>query len=244
MDLVALAAGTNRQVIFRGEYINLKRGQLIMSERFLAARWKWDRGTVHRFLAFCLDERMIRYHRKNHRISIVTILNYRIYNPSKRTNATTESTTDATTDPTTTKKDIKKDIKNKEKPLLVRKIKKEYFELVDLLNEKMLENDPKAKIADTEDRRSQWANDFRLLIEQDQREIEEAREVLTWCQEDSFWQGNILSASKFRKQYGQLKLKKDRDRPKRKTDAEVLAEREAYGKQKEKEDRGRRKTRV
>jgi phage replication O-like protein O len=83
----------------------------------------------------------------------------------------------------------------------------DFFSLVDLLSEKMLENDRKAKVPKTEVQRSNWASSFRLLIEKDGREIEEVKKVLIWCQQDSFWKPNILSASKFRERYAQLKLK-------------------------------------
>lgn len=52
-----------------------------------------------------------------------------------------------------------------------------------------------------------WADDFRKTAELDDREIGEMTNVLDWCQKDSFWQNNILSPSKFRKQYDQLFLK-------------------------------------
>jgi phage replication O-like protein O len=88
-------------------------------------------------------------------------------------------------------------------------LKKEYFDLVDLLIERMRLNDPRARVLNTERQREEWANDFKRLIERDGRSMEEVREVLIWCQEDSFWRGNILSASKLRKQFTQLKLKKE-----------------------------------
>ena len=49
-----------------------------------------------------------------------------------------------------------------------------------------------------------WANSFRLAHEQDGRGWEEMARVLVWSQRDSFWQGNILSAKKFREKYDQL----------------------------------------
>lgn len=102
----------------------------------------------------------------------------------------------------------KEEKKEKFKKRLTTKIlKKEYFDLVNLLVEKMLLNDPKAKVPNTEKKRENWANDFRKLIELDGRSIQEIREVLIWCQEDNFWKSNILSAGSFRKRYPQLRLK-------------------------------------
>ena len=85
-------------------------------------------------------------------------------------------------------------------------LKQEFFDLVDLLIEKMLENDPNAKVPDTEKKREDWAHDFRLLIEKDNRQIQEVREILVWSQRDSFWKSNIHSAGKFREKFPKLRL--------------------------------------
>jgi hypothetical protein len=71
----------------------------------------------------------------------------------------------------------------------------------------MKQNDPLAKTPKTEKQREKWANEFRLLVEKDKRPIEEIKGVLEWCQGDSFWRTNILSAGSFRKQYPKLRLK-------------------------------------
>jgi hypothetical protein len=83
----------------------------------------------------------------------------------------------------------------------------EFYELVDLLVELMLQNDPKAKVPKTESQRYKWARDFRLLVERDERPVVEVRKVLIWGQNDSFWKGNILSPRKFREKYPALRSK-------------------------------------
>jgi len=101
LDLVAFAAGKDKEVLFRGESIRLKRGQILLSERFLAERWGWSRERVRRFLEICFRSDMIRDHRRDHRISVVSVVNYELYNPSKTTDKTTKQTTDETTGETT-----------------------------------------------------------------------------------------------------------------------------------------------
>ena len=56
-----------------------------------------------------------------------------------------------------------------------------------------------------------WADDFRKTVELDNREIDEVTKVLDWSQQDDFWQNNILSPAKFRKQYDQLYLKMNKE---------------------------------
>lgn len=52
-----------------------------------------------------------------------------------------------------------------------------------------------------------WGKEISKMIRIDKRDIVEIEKVINWCQSDSFWQNNILSADKFRKQYDQLALK-------------------------------------
>lgn len=53
----------------------------------------------------------------------------------------------------------------------------------------------------------QWRTAARLLLDRDSIEFDEAMRVLDWSQHDSFWQSNILSMPKFRKQFAQLQIK-------------------------------------
>ncbi|MGM0302148.1 hypothetical protein IGI66_001766 [Enterococcus sp. AZ048] len=46
-----------------------------------------------------------------------------------------------------------------------------------------------------------WADDIRKMIELDERDIGKVRRMIGWCQKDSFWSSNILSAKKLREKY-------------------------------------------
>lgn len=87
----------------------------------------------------------------------------------------------------------------------------------------MKQNDPNAKIPRTEKQCQEWANQFRLLVERDGRPIDEVKEVLIWSQGDSFWKGNILSATKLREKYAQLRLRmiEEQDKPKKTKELEL-----------------------
>ncbi|MCF6154876.1 MAG: hypothetical protein E3K36_06405 [Candidatus Brocadia sp.] len=52
-----------------------------------------------------------------------------------------------------------------------------------------------------------WVKHIDLMIRLDRRSPDEIEKVITWCQADSFWQNNILSTEKLRKQYDALYLK-------------------------------------
>ena len=55
----------------------------------------------------------------------------------------------------------------------------------------------------------QWANDVRLMREQDKRTDADIRATFTWANQDGFWRTNILSPAKLRKQFDQLTLKRE-----------------------------------
>ena len=55
-----------------------------------------------------------------------------------------------------------------------------------------------------------WAIHIGRLIRIDKRSEEEIMRVIKWSQQDDFWQNNILSTEKLRKQYGNLILKMNR----------------------------------
>ncbi|MDC7735501.1 hypothetical protein [Bacillus thuringiensis] len=70
------------------------------------------------------------------------------------------------------------------------------------LFEKIKGNNPKQK----EPNFDNWANEFRLMRERDNREPQEIKAVIDWCQADPFWQGNILSPKKLREKFDQLTI--------------------------------------
>lgn len=86
------------------------------------------------------------------------------------------------------------------------KFKQKHLELAKFLEKKIRENIPHHKItgkAYLED----WAKVFRLMEEADKLPFENIGKVLAWALSDEFWKLNILSADKFRKQYGRLEAK-------------------------------------
>lgn len=82
------------------------------------------------------------------------------------------------------------------------KFETRHLKLSELLYKKMQENNPNVKKPNLES----WANTFRLMMEQDNREGKEVQELILWTQQHHFWHKNILSADKLRKQYDRLLL--------------------------------------
>ena len=78
IDLLLLAAHTEREVSIRNITIHLKPGELAYSQRTLAERWRWHRNTVANFIKE-LEKRDMIYHRKTNITTIISIINWDIY---------------------------------------------------------------------------------------------------------------------------------------------------------------------
>ena len=77
------------------------------------------------------------------------------------------------------------------------------YDLSERLLGYILDRNPNFKKPDLQN----WAKEIDLIIRIDKRPTEQIRRVIDWCQSDDFWQNNILSVKKLRKQYDQLFLK-------------------------------------
>ena len=56
-----------------------------------------------------------------------------------------------------------------------------------------------------------WGQDMDKIIRLDNRTVGQLEEVIDWCQQDSFWQNNILSPATLRKQLDRLELQMSKD---------------------------------
>lgn len=77
------------------------------------------------------------------------------------------------------------------------------FLLANNLYKNILKNNPKQKYPNFQE----WAKHIDLMIRIDKRTEVEIREIIEWCQKDSFWYANILSTAKLREKYDQLYIK-------------------------------------
>ena len=103
--------------------------------------------------------------------------------------------------------EINKEIEiDKEKDSSCRKLKftDEQIDLSKFLLNRILLNKPNYKPPSNI---NIWANDMRLMIERDNRTVEQIKNVIEWCSDDGFWQTVILSASSLRKSFDKIESK-------------------------------------
>lgn len=68
----------------------------------------------------------------------------------------------------------------------------------------------------------EWAGSIDKMICFDNRRVDDIEAIIRWCQEERFWQNNILSTEKLRKQFDTLYLQADLNGNSRKRNEVVL----------------------
>jgi len=115
VDLLLLANYKDNIVYVRGIPVEVKRGQVLGGEEFLAKRWKWSRGKVKRFCSH-LESKTVQQivQQKSNVITVITIVNYELYQDNGTTDSTANSTTDGqqTDNRRTTDGHTRKKVKN------------------------------------------------------------------------------------------------------------------------------------
>jgi len=128
---------------------------------------------------------------------LITVVNYDTYQDSKNYQGRPKEGTKAGTFPNKGKQEKERRVN---KPFLSDSIE---IRLSEFLLEKIISRNPNHKRPNIQT----WAKDIDLMIRLDKRTPEDIRRVIEWCQVDTFWQSNILSTAKLRKQFDQLWLK-------------------------------------
>jgi len=151
---------------------------------------------------------------KTTRGMVVKVRNYKVYQDPKNYERNAERNDEETMNGTmverqadTINKNDKNDKNDKKETPSPKQVYDEDsipFRLSNYLYRKILINNPEHKQPNIQS----WSDDFRKLIELDKRTPKEIGEVIDFAQSDSFWSTNILSASKLRKQYDALNMKR------------------------------------
>lgn len=117
IDLILMANVQNKDIMYRGQMIRIKRGQVYTSIRKLAARWHWSRDKVNRFIKTLIKAHMIEHDTRTQSATLLTIVKYGDFqnraDSNKATNKSTDKDSDKDTDESLLKKN-KNEKRNKE----------------------------------------------------------------------------------------------------------------------------------
>lgn len=97
IDMLIIANSGESFIYVRGNKVKVSRGQIGKNKDYLAERWNWSRGKVLRFLEELEKSGKI-VQQKSRLITLISIVNYDLYQYNSTTDNTTKSTTDGTTD--------------------------------------------------------------------------------------------------------------------------------------------------
>lgn len=141
IDLLLLANHEDKEILVNDKIVTIERGQLHRSQLFFAARWRWDRKRIKKFLIALKNAKMITFSASTNgatRGTTITIVNYDKYQVDGTTDGTTNGTADDTATGATTgqqtghKQEIKnvKNVKEEKKDIYTSDI----AEVLDYLN--------------------------------------------------------------------------------------------------------------
>ena len=143
IDLLLTANHADAKLLFNGELITVQRGQILTSVRKLSVKWKWSVNKVYRFLKLLESDKMLQK-KSNKDRTLLTIVNYSVYQGGEYTNEYTNGNSDGYTDgstneyksetPTDTPSEHKqecnndKNVKNVNNNMREKKPKKKYYD--------------------------------------------------------------------------------------------------------------------
>ena len=96
VDLLLTANHSDKKILFNGELITIKRGQILTSVRKLSAKWKWSVNKVYRFLKLLESDEMLQKESDKDR-TLLTIINYSIFQCCEYTNENSNGNTNGNT---------------------------------------------------------------------------------------------------------------------------------------------------
>ena len=238
IDIIFDANYKKKMVFFRDQQILCQRGEYIISILKLSEKWGWSRKKVRNYLNYLSKEDSIRYTKKDNRFIIITICNYDIYNPlenkeghqkgrqsiqQKDNRGTTEGQQKDITNKEN--KENKENIntlcgesKNDSSPKKIKKVFEIFskdswpYKLSKFQYDCIKYNDPGYIV--TEKKIQHNCEEMERLLRIDKRTPEEIGHVIEWIRDDNFEKVNVLSSSKLRKRYSNLKQKYQQNKPK------------------------------
>lgn len=101
VDLLLTANHSDTKLLFNGEIITITRGQILTSVRQLSAKWNWSVNRTYRFLKMLENENMVQKESNDNR-TLLTIVNYSVFQFSENSNGNTNEHANGNTDRTLT----------------------------------------------------------------------------------------------------------------------------------------------
>lgn len=213
VDLLLYANHAPTKIMLKGQLLNINRGQQARSELTLSKTWKWSRNKVRRFLKNLEKDGMVKLE-SGHLTTVITICNYNSFQCSDTASDTAEEQQkkqqkDSGRDTNNNGNNENNENNNSEDSVSAKpkpskyKFNDDQMKFAKAVYGKVKEVTPQMK----EPNLDSWANTARLMVESDKFVLLDVWNVFCWANSDNFWRTNILSVSKLREKYPELKAK-------------------------------------
>ncbi|WP_432401020.1 hypothetical protein [Wukongibacter sp. M2B1] len=209
LDMIMMANHKENKFLLGNELIKVSRGQFITSELKLMEKWGWSKTKLRNFLKMLEKDGMILKESDNKKTTI-TIVNYSDWQDQETTERPQEDHKKTTERP---QEDTNKNEKNeKNEKNINNRCKLKFgnesmeYKLANYLKNWMIKNNSKAKVPNTDRQMDNWSQHIDYMLRIDKRDPEEIKEIIRFCQTNSFWMTNVLSTKKLREKYDSLYL--------------------------------------
>jgi biotin operon repressor len=183
--------------------VECKDGQFIFGRNSAAKELNMDGSTVWKRMQKLKNMENLTI-KSNKQYSLISIMNWHTYQTiEKESNSQGDKQVTGKSQASNTNNNVKND-KNEKKEHKTFLLDSTEYQLSELLFTEILKRNPDHKKPNLQT----WAKDIDKLIRIDGKYRNQIHDVIKWCQQDSFWQNNILSTKKLREKFDQLSLKK------------------------------------
>ncbi|MCK4294284.1 MAG: hypothetical protein KAY65_13890 [Planctomycetes bacterium] len=200
--LLLKAAHKRSEFIWNNEKRVLRPGQLTTGRKKLSEQTGIPESTVERILTYFENEHQIEQQKTN-KFRVIAIRNWEKYQGCEKENSKADSKWTANGQQADTYKNDKNEKKQKNYSP-----DSDPFRLSELLLKLILARKGDFKKPNLQG----WAVHIERMIRLDNRKPGRIEAVISWCQQDEFWQDNILSTEKVRKQFDRLELAMEKSR--------------------------------
>lgn len=221
ITLLLLASHETNEWEFGGQIYKVEPGQLVTSLESLKRYCASDVSIQNiRTTLLKLERHNFLTNKSTNRNRLITIVNWANYQSVDEELTSKLNSNQQTTNKqlTTIKKERRKEVNNnisssRNKPKVYSEDDK-YYRMAVYFHNRVKEvaalNNKEHLVRDANLQR--WADEFRKIVELDKRDTKELKQIIDWATSDPFWQTNILSPSKLRKQYVNLAMQMSRPR--------------------------------
>tara|TARA_R110000787_G_C13379048_1_gene441645 strand:- start:552 stop:1373 length:822 start_codon:yes stop_codon:yes gene_type:complete len=199
VTLLMEANWETKTTLFNKKLITVERGQIVFGRKVYSKRLGISEMKLRRYLEMLTEEGMINQQTTS-RYTVITVLNYDQYQDK---NQQTTSKQPAYNQHITTSKQVNnKTIKQKDSTSMNKFTERDVAGAKSMY-EKILLVAPKIKEPDFDN----WADQLRLMREQDNLSHKEIWAVFIFANNDQFWSSNILSPKTLRTKFSSLHAK-------------------------------------